>query len=80
MSVRHASSLASAVGALVLDPQRLRPRRGASRFPNGTKLYDRTDHKYFGKVVGYEERHDFHNGTAPAPAILIETRKLIKRR
>ncbi len=42
------------------------------QFPDGTKLYERTDHKYFGKVVGFEPRHDFHNGTAPDAAILIE--------
>ncbi len=43
-----------------------------SQFPKGTQLYDRADHHLFGKVVGYEESHDFHNGTQPEPAILIE--------
>ena len=43
-----------------------------SQFKDGAKLYDRESHQYFGKVVGYEEVHDFHNGTAPQPAILIE--------
>ena len=43
------------------------------QFPDGTKLYERTaDHKYFGKVVGFEAQHDFHNGTSPDAAILIE--------
>ncbi len=42
------------------------------QFPDGTKLYERTDHKYFGKVVEFEARHDFHNGTAPDAAVLIE--------
>ena len=44
-----------------------------SQMPNGSKLYDRAGHKYFGKVIGFEARHDFHNGTPPCPAILIET-------
>ena len=43
-----------------------------SQFPNGTKLYERTDHKYFGKVIGYETSHDFRNSTPPGPAVLIE--------
>ena len=43
-----------------------------SRFPIGTKLYEQEKHQFFGKVVAYEDRHDFHNGTDPAPAILIE--------
>ncbi len=43
-----------------------------SRFPVGTKLYESEGHRLFGKVVGYENRHDFDNGTAPVPAILIE--------
>ena len=43
-----------------------------THFPIGTKLYEQTDHHYFGKVVSYEDRHDFHNGTDPAPSILIE--------
>ena len=42
-------------------------------FPNGTKLYESEGHRLFGKVVGYENRHDFNNGTVPGPAILIET-------
>ena len=44
-----------------------------TQLPNGTKFYERTGHKYFGKVIGYETRHDFHNGTPPTPAVLIET-------
>ena len=43
-----------------------------SRFPIGTELYDISNHRYFGKVVGYENRHDFKNGTEAGPAILIE--------
>ena len=43
-----------------------------AEFKNGAKLYDKGNHHYFGKVVGYTEVHDFHNGTAPQPAILIE--------
>ena len=43
-----------------------------SQFPNGAELSSRMDHQRFGKVVGYEASHDFHNGTAPEPAILIE--------
>lgn len=43
-----------------------------SKFPKGTQLYDRTDHHLFGAVVGYDEHHDFHNGTTPEAAILIE--------
>lgn len=42
------------------------------QFPNGARLYDRTDQHLFGKVISYEALHDFHNGTATAPAILIE--------
>ena len=42
------------------------------QFPNGTKLYEHTDHRYFGKVIGFEASHDFHNGTPPDAAILIE--------
>ena len=45
---------------------------GRSQFPKGSQLYDRTDHHRFGTVVGFEAEHDFHNGTAPEPAILIE--------
>ena len=43
-----------------------------AQFPDGTHLYDRANHQPFGKVVGYEVNHDFHNGTAAEPAILIE--------
>ena len=43
-----------------------------TQFPDGTKLYERVDHRYFGKVIAYEAAHDFHNGTMPVPAILIE--------
>lgn len=43
-----------------------------TRFPIGTRLYDQESHRFFGKVVGYEGRHDFQNGTEPTPAILIE--------
>ena len=43
-----------------------------SQFSKGTQLYDRTDHHRFGIVVGYDEQHDFHNGTSLEPAILIE--------
>ena len=43
-----------------------------TQFPNGTKLYERSEHKLFGKVVGFEAAHDFHNGTPPGAAILIE--------
>ena len=43
------------------------------QFRDGAKLYDRETHRYFGKVVGYAANHDFHNGTPPQPAILIET-------
>ena len=44
-----------------------------SRFPIGTKLYETEGHRLFGKVVGYENSHDFANGTGPGPAILIES-------
>ncbi len=43
-----------------------------SRFKQGAKLYEKNGHNYFGKVVGYEEAHDFHNGTPPQAAVLIE--------
>lgn len=43
-----------------------------ARFPTGTKLYEKTGHRYFGKVVGFESQHDFHNGTPAQPAIQIE--------
>ncbi len=43
-----------------------------SHFRQGAKLYEKSGHRYFGKVVGYEAAHDFHNGTSPQPAILIE--------
>ena len=43
-----------------------------TRIPIGTKLYEGTNHQYFGKVIGYENQHDFSNGTDPCPAILIE--------
>lgn len=42
------------------------------QFPDGTKLYERSERRYFGKVIGFEASHDFHNGTTPAAAILIE--------
>ena len=32
-----------------------------SQFKDGAKLYDKNDHRYFGKVVGYEASHDFAN-------------------
>ena len=44
-----------------------------SQFKDGAKLYDKQTHEYFGKVVGYEDVHDFHNGTTAQPAILIES-------
>jgi hypothetical protein len=43
-----------------------------SRFPIGTRLYEPEGHRYFGKVVGYDDQHDFANGTSAGPAILIE--------
>ena len=43
-----------------------------SQSPTGSILYNKTDHSRFGKVVGYEEVHDFHNGTNPEAAVLIE--------
>lgn len=43
-----------------------------SQFPKDSLLYNREDHSRFGKVVGYEEAHDFHNGAGVEPAILIE--------
>ena len=43
-----------------------------TEFPVGTKLYDQETHRYFGKVVAYEDHHDFRNGTEPSPSILIE--------
>ena len=43
-----------------------------AQFPDGTVLFDRMDHHRFGKVVGYESSHDFRNGAAAEPAILIE--------
>lgn len=43
-----------------------------SQFKEGAKLYDKNGHRYFGTVVGYDATHDFHNGTAAQPAILIE--------
>ena len=45
---------------------------GRAQFKEGTKLYDKQTHQYFGQVVGYERDHDFHNGTFLQPAILIE--------
>ena len=45
---------------------------GRAQFPVGSQLYNRTDHHLFGKVVGFEATHDFHNGTPPEQAILIE--------
>ena len=44
-----------------------------ARFPIGTKLYENAGHRYFGKVVKYEDSHHFDNGLPPAPAILIES-------
>ena len=41
-------------------------------FPIGTKLYESEGHRLFGKVVGYQDRHDFDNGTTPGPPIMIE--------
>ena len=43
-----------------------------AQFRDGAKLYERETHRYFGKVVRFEASHDFHNGTPPQPAILIE--------
>ncbi len=43
-----------------------------TQFPKGSVLYDRTDHHRFGKIVGFEETHDFQNNTPPESAILIE--------
>ena len=43
-----------------------------SEYKDGAKLYEKETHRYFGKVVGYVKSHDFHNGTAPQAAILIE--------
>ena len=43
-----------------------------ARFPMGTRLYERPDHRYLGKVVGFDAARDFHNGTGPKAAILIE--------
>ena len=43
-----------------------------NRFPDGSRLYARDGHKYFGKVIAYDPSHDFGNGTAAAPAVLIE--------
>lgn len=44
----------------------------SSQFREGTKLYEKNNHRYFGKVVAYEDKHDFHNGTSAQAAILIE--------
>ena len=43
-----------------------------SQYPIGTRLYDNQSRQFFGKVVGFEDRHNFQNGTEPCPAILIE--------
>ncbi len=43
-----------------------------AKFPDGTRLYDANKHQYFGRVVGYDEQHDFQNGTNAQAAILIE--------
>lgn len=43
-----------------------------TQFREGSKLYDKNGHNYFGKVVGYDAQHDFNNGTQPQAAILIE--------
>ncbi len=43
-----------------------------SQFPDGTRLYEKGSRQYFGKVVRYDPRHDFHNGTPPEAAIQIE--------
>ena len=44
-----------------------------TRFPIGTKLYENAGHRYFGQVVGYEDSHNFGNGLASSPSILIES-------
>ena len=43
-----------------------------ARLPLGARLYEREGHRYFGKGVGFDAAHDFHNGTGPKPSILIE--------
>ncbi len=43
------------------------------RFPDGSRLYERDGHKYFGKVIAYDPRHDFGNGMAAGPAVLIQS-------
>ena len=43
-----------------------------AQFKDGAKLYDKQSHQYFGKVVGFNADHDFHNGMPPQPSILIE--------
>ncbi len=43
-----------------------------SQFPTGTRLYEQSGERYFGRVIAFDARHDFHNGEAPYPAVLIE--------
>jgi hypothetical protein len=42
-----------------------------AQFPVGARLYERPGHIYFGKVVGYDARHEFANEAGARPAILI---------
>ncbi len=42
-----------------------------ARFCVGAKYYDRATHRYYGKVVAYDSRHDFAGGLS-VPAIAIE--------
>ena len=42
------------------------------RYQTGTKLYERSTHKYYGQVVAYESAHDFHNGMNAQPSVEIE--------
>lgn len=44
---------------------------GAGRYPIGTKFYERSSQRYYGKVVAYESRHDFAGGLH-VPAVKIE--------
>ena len=62
--------LASRCRCLILE--RLRARRGGGSFPMAPSSTNAPTTSIFGKVIGFEARHDFHNGTAPDAAILIE--------
>lgn len=38
----------------------------------GSKVYERSNHHYYGQIVAYDGLHDFHNGMNAQPAVEIE--------